>query len=188
MGLVRNEACGRMRGTANVARRTLLSRILACTLTAAGVLAVPAAAQKRAPHRFNLPLARDLAADAAASARGRVPIFLFFDRYDCPSCERALARFVVPISKEAPWRDRALFRQVEIDQPLTVVDFAGNATTHERLAARYGVSVTPTVAVVDGRGEVIGNPVVGLLTEDFYAAYLEQAIDTGVTRLRGATG
>jgi thioredoxin-related protein len=177
-----------MRGTANVARRTLLSRILACTLTAVGPFAAPAAAQKRAQHRFNLPLARDLATDAAASARSRVPIFLFFDRYDCPYCERALARFVVPMSKEAPWRDRALFRQVEIDQPLPVVDFAGSATTHERLAARYGMSVTPTVAVVDGRGEVIGKPVIGLLTEDFYAAYLEQAIDAGVRKLRGATG
>jgi thioredoxin-related protein len=152
---------------------------------AAGAVAMPAAAQSRTPHPFNLPLAKDLAADAVASARDRVPIFLFFDRYDCPYCERALAQFVVPISREPAWRDRALYRQVEIDQPLSLVDFDGRATTHELLAARYRVSLTPTVFVVDGTGKGIGDPVVGLLTADFYAAYLENAIDAGGRKLRG---
>jgi thioredoxin-related protein len=147
---------------------------------------MPAAAQTATPHRLNLPLARDLAADAAASARDRVPIFLFFDRYDCPYCERALAQYVVPMSKELPWRDRAIYRQVEIDQPLPLVAFDGSATTHRSLATRYGASFTPTIVVVDGSGRVIGGPVVGLLTADFYAAYLESAIDTGLRKVRGA--
>jgi hypothetical protein len=188
MGLVRSEACGGMRGAANLARRTVLSRILACAFVAAGAGAGPAAAQKREPHRFNLPLAKDLATDAAASARGRVPVLLFFDRYDCPYCERALAQYLVPMSTDAPWRDRAIFRQVEIDLPLPLVDFDGRATTHAALAARYGVSFSPTVIVVDRKGAPIGKPVVGLLTADFYAAYLEGAIDAGIDRLRAAPG
>jgi thioredoxin-related protein len=151
-------------------------------------VAAPAAAQSRAPHRFNLPLATDLAADAATSERAQVPIFLFFDRYDCPYCERALAQYVVPMSKDAPWRDRAIFRQVEIEEPLPLVDFDGSATRHERLAARYGATFTPTVAVVDRAGAIIGRPVVGLLTADFYAAYLERAIDEGIAKLRGRAG
>ncbi len=88
------------------------------------------------------------------------------------------------MSKESPWRDRALFRQIEIDQPLPIVDFDGRATTHRALAARYGHSFTPTVLVVGGSGKIIGGPVVGLLTPDFYAAYLERAIDAGVRKLR----
>jgi len=38
--------------------------------------------------------------------------------------------------------------------------------------------------VVDGAGTTIGGPVIGLLTADFYAAYLEQAIDGGMAKLR----
>ena len=163
-------------------------RILAWPLAAAGGIAAPASAQTGTPHRFNLPLAGDLAADGAASARDRVPILLFFDRDDCPYCERALAQYVVPMSKDAPWRDRAIYRQVEIDQALPLADFDGKATRHEALAARYAVKVTPTVLVVDRTGAIIGKPVVGLLTADFYAAYLEQAIDGGVAKLRGSAG
>jgi len=169
---------------ANASRRATLRRILACALAGAGAAGAPAAAQTDAPHRFNLPLAHDLAADAVASRRDRVPIFLFLDRYDCPYCERALAQFVVPMSKEPPWRDRAIFRQIEIDQPLPLVDFDGSATTHRALAERYRVSLTPTIVVVDGTGRTLGGPVVGLLTADFYAAYLESAIDAAVGKLR----
>jgi thioredoxin-related protein len=182
MGRERLESGGWTTG-AQASRRAMLLRILACALAGTGGAWAPAAAQTDAPHRFNLPLAQDLAADAVASARGKVPIFLFLDRYDCPYCARALAQFVVPMSKESPWRDRAIFRQVEIDQALPLVDFDGSATTHRALAARYRVALTPTVVVVDGAGRVVGGPVVGLLTADYYAAYLQSAIDTGRRKL-----
>jgi thioredoxin-related protein len=182
MGRERLESGGRT-GGADAARRSTLLRILACALAGTGGSESPVAAQTAAPHRFNLPLARDLAADAAASARNKVPIFLFLDRYDCPYCKQALAQFVVPMSKEPPWRDRAIFRQVEIDQPLPLVDFDGSATTHRAFAARYRVSLTPTVVVVDRTGRIVGGPVVGLLTADFYASYLESAIDAGRKKL-----
>lgn len=183
MGLGASEADS----AAGSGRRTVLRAILACALLASGTAAVRAIAQQRAGHALDLPAARDLAADAAASAREAIPILLFFDRQDCPYCERALTRFVVPMSNEAPWRERALYRQIEIDQPLELVDFDGGVTTHARLAARYGVSLTPTVIVVDGRGGVIGTPIVGLLTADFYVAYLERAIDAGVAKLRATS-
>jgi hypothetical protein len=184
MGRKRLEGGGRTSG-ANASRRATLLRILACALAGAGSAAAPVAAQTTTPHRFNLPLAQDLAADAAASARDRIPLFLFLDRYDCPYCARALAQYVVPMSKEPPWRDRAIFRQVEVDQPLPLVDFDGSATTHRSLAAHYRVSLTPTVIVVDRVGTIVGGPVVGLPTADFYAAYLESAIDAGVGKVRG---
>jgi thioredoxin-related protein len=187
MGFGRIENGGRERGGAHGARRALLRRILACALTAAAAGAGTARAQSRTPHRLNLPPAKDLAADAATSVRDRVPIFLFFDRHDCPYCARALAQIVVPMSNEPRWRDRALYRQVEVDQPLPLVGFDGRATTHAALAERYGVSLTPTVLVVDSAGAAIGKPIVGFLTVDFYAAYLEGAVDAGLAKLRGAS-
>jgi len=173
---------------ANAARRTALRRILACAWAATGLGAAPLRAQSRTPHRLNLPSAQDLAADAAASARERIPILLFFDRQDCPYCERALARYLVPMSQEDPWRGRAIFRQVEVGEPLPLADFDGRPITHAILAARYKATLSPTVAVVDGAGTILGTPVVGLLTADFYAAYLGAAIDEGVRKLRSPPG
>ena len=129
-----------------------------------------------------LDAAVDLRADAATSVRERIPILLLFDRLECPYCERALREYLVPMSRES-WRDRALFRRIDIDRPLPVVDFDGTPTTHARIATRYGVRFSPTVVVVGNEGKVLSPPIVGLLTVDFYGAYVERALEEGARSL-----
>lgn len=138
----------------------------------------------RRPRQHALPPATDLAADGTASRARRVPILLLFDREDCPYCERALREHLVPMSRDAPWRDDALFRQVEVNRDTPLVDFDGGATTHRQLASRYRATLTPTVVVVDGAGTALADPVVGLLTADFYGAYLDEALRTALAKLR----
>ena len=173
------------------ARRKALREILACGLVATGALAsttvyaASASMSARGKHRINLPEASDLQRDAAASERDRIPILLFFDRGDCPYCERALREYLVPMSRDEKWRGRAIYRQVEVDRELPLIDFDGTRTTHGAFAARYRAVLTPTVMVVDGRGQKIGDALIGLITPDFYAAYLENAIDAAVKQLRG---
>ena len=173
-------------------RRRTIRAILAFVLAVPGL---PSRAQvgtrvdappraSRRPRLHALPPAVDLAADAVASRARRVPILLMFDRDDCPYCERALREHLVPMSGDAPWRDDAMFRQVEVDKALPVVDFDGNATTHRAIAARYGATLTPTIFVVDASGTSIAEPVVGLLTADFYGAYLDDALRKGLAKLR----
>jgi hypothetical protein len=164
------------------ARRATLRRILACVVAPALAVAPPVFARQQA-QRAVLHPAVDLAADGAVSIRERRPILLFFDRGDCPYCERALREYVVPLSAEAPWRERAIFRQVEVDMPLPVTGFDGRATTHRALAAAYRVTLTPTIYVVDASGAPIANAVVGLTTIDFYGAYLDDALGAGWKRL-----
>jgi protein-disulfide isomerase len=172
---------------AKAARRALLKAILASAPLALG--ARPAAAQRAlatppntgAPARkraATLPLARDLAADA----RQRKPVVLFFDREECPYCERALREYLVPMAQDGG-EARALFRQVEIDLALPLAGFDGAATTHRALAQRYGVRLSPTVIVVGPDGTPLAAPVVGLMP-DFYAAYLDAAVNEAIARLR----
>ena len=177
------------------ARRDALRRILA---SAAWALApVPAFAQtptlQATPagtgrpalrRRAELPRAHDLAADAAASRRERLPILLFFDRDECPYCEQALREYLVPLSRDE-WQGRALFRQVGIDRRDAVVDFDGTRTTHQALAVRYAALLSPTVLVVDANGLPLGEPIVGLLTVDFYGAYIDNALQAARARLAG---
>lgn len=136
------------------------------------------------PRALALPAATDLAADANESRSRRIPILLYFDRDDCPYCDRALREHLVPMRLEPPWRDDALFRQVEVNRDDALVGFDGRPTTHRALARRYGATLTPTVIVVDGGGEPLADAVVGLLTADFYGAYLDEALKQGLARLR----
>jgi hypothetical protein len=133
-----------------------------------------------------LPRASDLAADGALARRERRPILLFFDRASCPYCEQALREYLVPMSREA-WRDRALFRAIDIDSAAPLTGFDGRASTHRAVASRYRVSLSPTVLVVGPDGALLGSPIVGLLTVDFYGAYLEEALARAAERLARAS-
>jgi len=182
---------GRRVRAASSRRRTLRAILALAAAGAAGAVLAQNGTRIDAPARsprrkraHALPAAADLAADGAVSRTRRIPILLFFDREDCPYCERALREHLAPMGAEAPWRDDALMRQVEADRALPVVAFDGRATTHGALAASYGVVLTPTVLVVDGSGAPLAEPVVGLLTADFYGAYLDDALRAGLAKLR----
>jgi len=150
----------------------------------------PAAKPPKLPrvngHAVNLPAARALNADGERSARERIPVLLFFDLWDCPYCDRALQQFLVPMASGDDWGSRAIYRQVEIDKLDPLVDFNGEKTTHRALAKRYDIKVTPTIYLVDARGEPLGKPLLGLMTPDFYGAYLEQAITDAGAKLKRA--
>ena len=96
--------------------------------------------------------------------------------------EQALREYLVPFSREE-WHGKALFRQVGIDRRDPVLDFGGARTTHQALADRYGVFLSPTVLVVDANGRPLGEPIVGLLTVDFYGAYIDNALKAARAKL-----
>ncbi len=88
------------------------------------------------------------------------------------------------MSRDDAWRARAIYRQIEINRPLPLTDFDGKVTSHRAFAARYRVALTPTIVLVDSAGNPLGDALVGLLTPDFYAAYLESAIEAARKGLR----
>ena len=87
---------------------------------AIGMEATVAAREEHVRARGGVALHADLAADGAASRARRIPILLFFEREDCPYCERALREHLVPMSAEAPWRDDALMRQLALNRARAV--------------------------------------------------------------------
>ena len=134
-----------------------------------------------------LPAASDLAADGATAKAQRVPVLLFFNRVGCPYCERALREFLKPMERDPDNAGRLLFRQVEIDKPSKLVDFAGNATTHRKFAQQFNITLTPTIWFVDGEGNPLVEPIVGLRTIDYYGYYLDQSINESLYKLRKGT-
>ena len=49
---------------------------------------------------------------------------------------------------------------------------------------RFGIRSVPTVIVFDTLGVPAAAPVIGLASGDFYGAYLEQAIEAGLSKTR----
>lgn len=133
-----------------------------------------------------LPKAQDLAADARQVRGARMPIVLFFAAEDCTYCHIVEDDYLRPMFNSGRYRDTVLFRTVLIDDARELTDFQGNPVAPDVFAKRYGVSLTPQVKFLDANGEELVPGLIGLMTRDFYAGYLEDAISAAVAKLRPA--
>lgn len=148
----------------------------------AGILAcVPIALSAAQP---GLSGAVDLASDGAAMRAAKVPMVVLYSQAGCSYCDEART-YIVPMANEPANAKRALFRQIDIDSDAALTDFAGQSTTHRRLAGQLGARVTPTVSVLDADGRTLAEPIVGMRLADFYGQYLDNAIDDARATLAG---
>jgi thioredoxin-related protein len=158
---------------AKFSRRALLAAILA-------LIIAPAAAQER------LVYADDLAAIAAEAAARRVPLMIVFTEASCPYCTRAKRDYLAPLQARGPFADKVIVREVDVSTDRRLRGFDGEETTHREFGRANQVRRVPTVVVMDQRGEPLAQPIVGLLSDDFYRLTLEQAIEEGLFKLRTA--
>lgn len=126
--------------------------------------------------------AGDLAADARLAAAKGVPLVLLYSRDDCSWCEKVKREHLGPLSRDpaAP----ALVRELHMDRPTPLVDFAGRRTTSADFSKQMQARFAPTVMFHGGKGEQLAEAIVGFRLADFYAAYLERAIQESRTRLK----
>ena len=115
--------------------------------------------------------ADDLDQVAAEARAKRIPVLIAFMQQSCPYCAIARKNHLLPIQADPQWGKRVLIHEVDVDRNTALRDFAGTATTHHAFARLHQVQKVPTL--------------VGLLTEDFYRLYIEQAIENGLTKMRG---
>jgi len=148
---------------------------------APGLTAALATAAPQAP----LPLASNFQVDGQESRRRRVPIVVLFSLPGCPYCEIVRRSHLLPMQRDPAQSARAILRQVDIDSDQPVVGFGGAPTTHEAIARAHGVRAVPVVAFWDGEGRTLAEPLKGMLLADFYAAYLESALESARARLAG---
>jgi len=124
------------------------------------------------------PLARatDLVALRALAHARHEPIVLLFWSPTCRYCAVVERDFLGPAASEPRFR-RIVFRRVDIDSQKPLIDFAGHKTTEARFAKRFHVALVPDIKFFDAQGRKVGADMRGLSTPDFYAAYLDSALD-----------
>jgi thioredoxin-related protein len=118
-----------------------------------------------------------------ARATGR-PILVLFMADSCSYCEEVRRLYVQPMSTDPAYRNRLIFRRVNIDDAAPMKDFRGRITSQSGFADASGVSFTPTVRFYDARGGQLVPQLRGYTSPDFYLAYLEGAADSSIKRWR----
>jgi thioredoxin-related protein len=129
-----------------------------------------------------LPKAVDLQADAMESKRLGVPILLFFSLKGCPYCEVIRASHLVPMQAET--KPRVLIRQINLQDDSSMRGFDGRMTKHREYSQSRKINFAPVVALVDGEGNALAEPLKGAMLPDFYGAHLEDAITQATAAMR----
>ena len=128
--------------------------------------------------------ADDLFAVAAQARARRVPVLIAFMQKSCPYCAVARRDYLTPLQHHPQWKDRVLIREIDIESHAALRDFSGAVTTTRDFARAHAVRRVPTLIAFDADGEQVYPPIVGLLGEDFYPIYIEQAIEAGLAHMR----
>jgi len=131
-----------------------------------------------------LQVAHDFAADARVLRERRIPLMVLYSRADCPWCERARRQYLVPLANEPGSAERVLMRQINLDSDAALLDFHGKTTTHRRFGSSQRAKLTPTLMFYGPDGRQVGEPIVGFLLADFYAAHIDRGIDHALAALR----
>lgn len=126
--------------------------------------------------------ATDLVADVRLAAAKGVPLVVLYSRDDCSWCEKVRREHLGPLSRDpaAP----AVVRELHMDRAAALIDFAGRRTTSADFSKQMQARFAPTVMFHGPDGAALAEPIVGFRLADFYAAYLDRAIEESRTRLQ----
>ncbi|MGL4233502.1 MAG: hypothetical protein ACRCWJ_19205 [Casimicrobium sp.] len=159
---------------------------LACVYAQAS--AAPTTARELEPSSREweriLPIATNLQVDGAKAKAAKKPILLFFNLEGCHFCRFSLRTTIVPLYRDQGWRDAIEFRQITIDDGKSLIDFDGKKISNEDFAKKRKGGFTPTVMMVDGDGRLLGEPVVGIASTDYYGYNVDTMIKAAIEEVK----
>jgi thioredoxin-related protein len=136
-------------------------------------------------HAEGLPTVKDFTVEAKESSEKQAPILVLFMSKSCSYCETALKDFLLPMQRDSEYDNRVILRQIDTDSKDKLVDFKGKTTTHRAFSNKHLEWGVPTVVLFDSQGNELAS-IVGLLTVDFYLAYLDNAISESQAKIKAA--
>ncbi|MGD9390548.1 MAG: thioredoxin family protein [Thioalkalispiraceae bacterium] len=126
----------------------------------------------------------DLTALAQQARDAQTPILIMFSQRGCTYCTVLEEDYLRPMLRSGDYQDKVIIRKVRIDSFETLRGFNGEAIDADDLAHHYRAYVTPTMVFLDHNGNELTRRLMGIGTEGFFAAEIDQAIATSLNRLR----
>ena len=133
-----------------------------------------------------LPVVTDFTIEAKEAQAKQVPILILFMSDSCHYCETVLNDFLLPMQRDPAFDNKVILRQIETSSKDKLIDFNGKTTNHRSFSSKNDALLVPTVILFDSHGQVLAS-IVGLLTVDFYYAYLENAINESLEKIKAST-
>lgn len=121
---------------------------------------------------FTLPVPASLQDELASALRANQPLVLMVSLDGCPYCKIARENYLAPLVRDHGLR----VVQINMQHKALLKDIKGVGKTHEQLVAELAVSIAPTLIFYGPAGREVAGRLVGIGSEDFYGAYLDQSV------------
>ena len=144
------------------------------------------AGQTRADSAEMIPIV-DLREEARLARADNLVLVIEFSSEYCGYCRKLEELFLLPMQRNADYRQKVLIRYVSLDAYETLVDFDGRSKSTSEFASRYDVSLTPTLIFLSGEGVEMSEKLVGIWSEDFYGGFIDDRIDEARQKLVSST-
>jgi thioredoxin-related protein len=126
----------------------------------------------------------DLSAVAEQAHEQDVPILVVFTQKNCAYCIILEEEYIRPMLKSGDYKNKVIIRKVRIDNFESLTGFDGKPVDADMFAGEYRAYVTPTMVFLDHNGRELTSRLMGIGTEGFFAAEIDDAIDVSLSRLR----
>jgi thioredoxin-related protein len=126
----------------------------------------------------------DFRIEAKAAQKIKAPILVLFMSNTCHYCEIVLQDFLLPMQRDRSYDNKVILRQIETGSREKLIDFNGQITSQGAFASKHKAWGVPTVMLFDSQGNELTS-IAGLLTVDYYLAYLDNAINESQEKIKG---
>jgi thioredoxin-related protein len=104
-------------------------------------------------------------------------LLLMFHAEHCPYCALMEKDILSPMLKSGEYTDKVIIRKLQLDESRDIKNFKGEIVQPSDIAARYDVTVTPTLVFLDKDGNQKAKKMVGINTVDYFGVYLDEEIE-----------
>ena len=126
----------------------------------------------------------NLEGDAREAKNKQIPVLMFFSMKHCPFCIEVEEDYLKPMLRNAEYDSKVIIRKIRIDGTDSVKDFSGKERDADEFSDDYNVSMVPTVILVDGHGNKIAPPIIGIANAHYYSSELDRAIENSTQKMR----
>lgn len=137
-----------------------------------------------AVERGKLPIISDLSKEARLAREKQIPILILFSAPGCAYCRRVREEILIPTTFNADYDDKVILLEVESGHQDKIIDFDGRTITSADFIFKHKVGFAPTVKFFDAKGREVADPIIGLVTVDYYGGFMDQGIDKATARIR----
>ena len=153
-----------------------------CTALPVAASTVPLSVWSKDKPASALPAPASLQEALAGAISQNNPLIVMVSLDGCPFCKTARQSYLLPMLNE----DKLPIVQVDMRSSRAVMDFQGNATTHDEMVRSWKVRIAPTLLFVGAGGRELAPRLVGASLPDFYGAYLDQRLTTARQALKSS--